>query len=61
MYSPPGNADIIALTVALLSKVKERIVLTDSHRQKQGEIPSGSIELEESIILALTWFTSLDK
>ena len=43
-YSPSGDTDIIALALALLSEYKERVILTDSHGQKQEQISSGSIE-----------------
>lgn len=43
IYSPYGDADIIALAVTLLSEYKERVIL-----KKQEQISSGIIELEDS-------------
>ena len=56
-----GDTDIIVLAVALLSEYKECVFLTDTYRQKQEQIPSGGIELEDSIISTFNWKTSFGK
>ena len=47
-----GDIDIIGLAAALLIEYKMRVIIADSHGQKQQEIQSVSIELDGSIISA---------